>query len=146
MEAFKEFKKFALKGNMIDMAIGIVIGAAFGTVMMDFASNACSTCFPDGLPGEGADPTAPIAYADYEGFDAIHDYSNLDYLEYRTTLGARYKFHNNVGIFGQQSDQLRGRIDAILFYRRLVLGNPQKRQSDHVGVVSEFFYINDPPS
>ena len=29
----KEFKAFAMKGNMIDMAIGIVIGAAFGTVI-----------------------------------------------------------------------------------------------------------------
>lgn len=29
----KEFKEFALKGNMIDMAIGIIIGAAFGTVV-----------------------------------------------------------------------------------------------------------------
>ena len=29
----KEFKEFALKGNMMDMAIGIVIGAAFGTVI-----------------------------------------------------------------------------------------------------------------
>ena len=28
-----EFKEFALKGNMVDMAIGIVIGAAFGTVV-----------------------------------------------------------------------------------------------------------------
>jgi large conductance mechanosensitive channel len=29
----KEFKEFAMKGNMIDMAVGIVIGAAFGTVV-----------------------------------------------------------------------------------------------------------------
>ena len=77
--------------------------AAFGTVMMDFASNACSTCFPDGLPGEGPDPTAPIGFADYQSFDVIHDYSDLDYLEYRTTLGARYKFHRNIGFFGQVS-------------------------------------------
>lgn len=28
-----EFKKFALKGNMIDMAVGIIIGAAFSTVV-----------------------------------------------------------------------------------------------------------------
>ncbi|MEZ4888585.1 MAG: large conductance mechanosensitive channel protein MscL [Chitinophagales bacterium] len=28
-----EFKEFAAKGNMIDMAVGIVIGAAFGTVI-----------------------------------------------------------------------------------------------------------------
>ena len=29
----EEFKKFALKGNMIDMAVGIIIGAAFATVV-----------------------------------------------------------------------------------------------------------------
>ena len=29
----KEFKKFALKGNMIDLAVGIIIGGAFGTVV-----------------------------------------------------------------------------------------------------------------
>lgn len=30
---FEEFKKFALGGNMVDMAVGIVIGAAFGTIV-----------------------------------------------------------------------------------------------------------------
>jgi large conductance mechanosensitive channel len=30
---FKEFKEFALKGNVLDMAVGIIIGAAFGTVV-----------------------------------------------------------------------------------------------------------------
>jgi large conductance mechanosensitive channel len=29
----KEFKEFALRGNVIDMAVGIVIGAAFGTII-----------------------------------------------------------------------------------------------------------------
>ncbi len=29
----KEFKEFAMKGNMLDMAIGIVLGAAFGTIV-----------------------------------------------------------------------------------------------------------------
>ena len=29
----KEFKEFALKGNMVDMAVGIIIGAAFGTIV-----------------------------------------------------------------------------------------------------------------
>lgn len=29
----KEFKEFAIKGNMLDMAVGIVLGAAFGTVI-----------------------------------------------------------------------------------------------------------------
>jgi large conductance mechanosensitive channel len=29
----KEFKEFAVKGNVMDMAIGIIIGAAFGTIV-----------------------------------------------------------------------------------------------------------------
>jgi len=30
---FKEFREFAVKGNVMDMAVGIVIGAAFGTII-----------------------------------------------------------------------------------------------------------------
>ena len=33
MSIFQEFKEFALKGNMIDMATGIIIGAAVGTLV-----------------------------------------------------------------------------------------------------------------
>jgi len=33
MKIFSEFKKFAVRGNMIDMAIGIVIGTAFGRII-----------------------------------------------------------------------------------------------------------------
>jgi large conductance mechanosensitive channel len=29
----KEFKEFALKGNMVDLAVGIIIGAAFGAIV-----------------------------------------------------------------------------------------------------------------
>src|SRR5689334_11670847 len=30
---FKEFKEFAVKGNVIDLAVGIIIGAAFGKIV-----------------------------------------------------------------------------------------------------------------
>lgn len=33
MGLLQEFKEFAVKGNMIDMAVGIVIGAAFGKIV-----------------------------------------------------------------------------------------------------------------
>ncbi|MBY6203618.1 large-conductance mechanosensitive channel protein MscL [Halomonas denitrificans] len=33
MGMMTEFKKFAIKGNMVDMAVGIIIGAAFGKVV-----------------------------------------------------------------------------------------------------------------
>jgi len=36
---FKEFKKFAVKGNMLDMAIGIIIGAAFGKIVSSLVTD-----------------------------------------------------------------------------------------------------------
>lgn len=36
---FKEFKEFAMKGNMIDMAVGIIIGAAFGTIITSLVAD-----------------------------------------------------------------------------------------------------------
>ncbi|MGA2333278.1 MAG: MscL family protein, partial [Syntrophales bacterium] len=30
---FKEFKEFAMRGSVVDMAVGIIIGAAFGTIV-----------------------------------------------------------------------------------------------------------------
>lgn len=39
MGMMKEFKEFAMKGNMVDMAVGIVIGAAFGKIVASLVSN-----------------------------------------------------------------------------------------------------------
>jgi large conductance mechanosensitive channel len=39
---FKEFKEFALKGNLIDIAIGFVMGAAFGKVSSTFTEGIVS--------------------------------------------------------------------------------------------------------
>ncbi len=36
---FKEFKEFAMRGNVVDMAIGIVIGAAFGAIVNSFVAD-----------------------------------------------------------------------------------------------------------
>lgn len=33
MSMLKEFKDFALRGNVVDMAVGVVIGAAFGKIV-----------------------------------------------------------------------------------------------------------------
>jgi len=35
----KEFKEFALKGNVVDMAVGIIIGGAFGKIVTSFVSD-----------------------------------------------------------------------------------------------------------
>lgn len=39
MNVIQEFKKFALRGNVIDMAVGIIIGGAFGTVVKSLVSD-----------------------------------------------------------------------------------------------------------
>ena len=39
MGMVKEFKEFAVKGNVVDMAVGIIIGAAFGTVVKSFVDD-----------------------------------------------------------------------------------------------------------
>ena len=36
---FKEFKEFAVKGSMLDMAVGIIIGVAFGTIISSLVAD-----------------------------------------------------------------------------------------------------------
>jgi large conductance mechanosensitive channel len=36
---FKEFKEFAMRGNVVDMAVGIVIGGAFGKIVSSFVAD-----------------------------------------------------------------------------------------------------------
>ncbi len=36
---WKEFKEFAVRGNVMDMAVGIVIGAAFGAIVSSFVAD-----------------------------------------------------------------------------------------------------------
>jgi large conductance mechanosensitive channel len=39
MSILQEFKKFAMRGNVIDLAVGIVIGAAFGKIVSSFVND-----------------------------------------------------------------------------------------------------------
>ena len=39
MGMVKEFKDFAVKGNVVDMAVGIIIGAAFGTIVKSLVAD-----------------------------------------------------------------------------------------------------------
>jgi large conductance mechanosensitive channel len=36
---FKEFKEFAMRGNVLDMAVGIIIGGAFGKIVSSFVKD-----------------------------------------------------------------------------------------------------------
>lgn len=39
MSFFKEFKDFALKGNVMDMAVGVIVGGAFSTIVTGLTQN-----------------------------------------------------------------------------------------------------------
>jgi len=39
MNMMKEFKEFAMRGNVVDMAVGLVIGAAFGKIVTSFVDD-----------------------------------------------------------------------------------------------------------
>lgn len=39
MKFFKEFKEFAMRGNVMDMAVGIIIGGAFGKIVSSLVSD-----------------------------------------------------------------------------------------------------------
>jgi large conductance mechanosensitive channel len=39
MGLFKEFRDFAMRGNVVDMAVGVIIGAAFGKIVTSLVDN-----------------------------------------------------------------------------------------------------------
>jgi large conductance mechanosensitive channel len=39
MSIVKEFREFAIKGNVVDMAVGVIIGAAFGKIVSSFVAD-----------------------------------------------------------------------------------------------------------
>lgn len=45
-----EFKEFVLRGNVVDLAVGVVIGGAFGTIVKSFVGDIITP--PVGLPGK----------------------------------------------------------------------------------------------
>ncbi len=53
MGFFSEFKKFALRGNVMDMAVGIIIGGAFGTVVKSLVDDVIMP--PIGMVTSGID-------------------------------------------------------------------------------------------
>ncbi|MFC7337420.1 large conductance mechanosensitive channel protein MscL [Haloferula chungangensis] len=70
----KEFKEFAFKGNMIDMAVGIIIGGAFGTVVKSLVDDVFMPAIGALTPG---------------GIDFSSKYWNLTDTEYESYAAAK---------------------------------------------------------
>ena len=49
---FEEFKKFAFKGNVVDLAIGVIIGAAFGAIVKSLVEDIIMPLIGLILPGD----------------------------------------------------------------------------------------------
>ncbi len=58
MKAANDFKAFILRGNVVDLAVGIIIGAAFGTVVTAFVKQ---TETEDGLHISVTSLAEPVA-------------------------------------------------------------------------------------
>ena len=78
MSMLKEFKEFALKGNVVDMAVGIIIGGAFGTIVSSLVKDVIMP--PIGLMLGGV------------------DFSNIK-LPLRAAADGREAVTMNIGIF-----------------------------------------------
>jgi len=53
MSLIKDFKEFAIKGNVVDLAVGVIIGAAFGKIVSSFVADVIMP--PLGLLTSGVD-------------------------------------------------------------------------------------------
>jgi large conductance mechanosensitive channel len=47
----KEFKEFAMRGNVIDLAVGVIIGAAFGKIVSSFVNDLVMPLINPIMPG-----------------------------------------------------------------------------------------------
>jgi large conductance mechanosensitive channel len=47
----KEFKEFAMRGNVLDLAIGVIIGAAFGKIINSFVTDVIMPLINPVMPG-----------------------------------------------------------------------------------------------
>ncbi len=70
----KEFKEFAMRGNVVDMAVGIVIGAAFGTIIKSLVADVIMP--PIGLLLGGVD-FSNLFIVLKEGADGVGSFASL---------------------------------------------------------------------
>lgn len=78
----KEFKEFAMKGSVLDMAIGVVIGGAFGKIVTSFLNDVMMP--PLGLMTGGVDFTDHAFVL--KGADGAHKAVTLNYGAFITSV------------------------------------------------------------
>jgi len=89
MGLVKEFKEFALKGNMVDLAVGVIIGAAFGGVVKSLVDDVMMP--PLGMLMGGVDFSNKVVTLSHGEWDVaknawIHPPTILSYGKFINTL------------------------------------------------------------
>ena len=82
----KEFKEFALKGNVMDMAIGVIIGAAFGNIVTALTNDFINPLISS-IGGAEIAGMIRLPWVNYDGLDAEQIKAlSLDYGEFITAV------------------------------------------------------------
>ncbi|MBL9094760.1 MAG: large-conductance mechanosensitive channel protein MscL [Planctomycetaceae bacterium] len=84
MSFIKEFKEFTMRGNVVDMAVGIMIGAAFGGVVSTLVENVMLPVI-SAVTGKFGDLATMAQKVEVPGFDPI-------LIKYGVFLAATVKF------------------------------------------------------
>ena len=66
---FEEFKKFALKGNVMDMAIGVIIGGAFSAIVTALTTSFINPLI-NSIGGAEVAGSIKLPWVDYTGLDS----------------------------------------------------------------------------
>ncbi len=77
MSLGKEFKEFAMKGNVIDMAVGVIIGAAFGKIVTSLVEDIIMPPLGKVIGGVNFTDLSASLGADPAGKEVILKYGNF---------------------------------------------------------------------
>ena len=77
MSLGKEFKEFAMKGNVIDMAVGVIIGAAFGKIVTSLVEDLIMPPLGKLIGGVNFTDLALPLGADPAGKEVVLKYGNF---------------------------------------------------------------------
>ena len=88
MSLAKEFKEFAMKGNVIDMAVGVVVGAAFGKIIASIVDDVIMP--PLGLLIGGVDTLVVMGFTVFgaHGLEGRHPSTGV--------MGTRLQFSTTI--------------------------------------------------
>ncbi len=89
---WKEFKSFISRGNVVDMAVGVIMGSAFGAIVTAFTNILLSVC-TWGVPGglKGLVTVLPAANATQAGIEGIGQKFDVSELQEMTAIYAGTK-------------------------------------------------------